>query len=53
METKIEDITEAVKELELAMIEKLNAKQDYDSAGLKMQKAQKRWILAKETINAL
>ena len=53
METSQKDISNAIRELELSMIEKLNAKQDYDSAGLKMQKAQKRWLLAKETINAL
>jgi len=53
METSQKDISNAIRELELSMIEKLNAKQDYDFAGLKMQKAQKRWLLAKETINAL
>lgn len=49
----IKDINEVIKELQDAMIESLEAKQDEDTAKLRTIKAHKRLQLAREEARAL
>lgn len=53
MNPTIKDINEAIKELQLAMVESLEAKQGEDVAKLRTIKAHKRLQMAREEVRAL